>query len=740
MFSWIKKIKSFQGLKSIDRLFVFVTLMILVLSFLSMLGLKKKIDEAVQSLVVVQIEKNSRIVMESIGKQLEFGDYRSAWRTLQRQTSSDFLSCHAILDEAGQFLIDDIECKKIFNKLKVEKGISFSQLNENPIIVDKNSAIIKLSQSRMAGSKAMVTLVLHYNISSYTDITNYMDSYFVFFNFLWFFFLIFVFFVLRRSFIRTLDSVNSAFQNLIGGAEVVVGSPRVIEEYFPVSNSVFTLSLKYREAISRIQESARLTAFIDLASQVAHDIRSPLSALSMVIGTLKEIPEDKRILIRNATQRINDIANDLLQKSHKNKMEDTFFDDVRGGNPKGSPKKIELTTEFIPVLIDILISEKRMQYRENSNLEIEVDLKDSFGAFAQINSNELKRVISNLVNNAVEAFENHQGRITVGVKKVTSDNIQKVEIAVKDNGRGIPKHILEKLGQMGVTHGKEGTQSGSGLGVYHAKKTAEAFGGTFEIDSVEGKGTSIRIILPLAEPPIWFAKKISLTGKKYLVSLDDDISIHQIWAGRLSSLGFKNIEHVRFQSGEAFRQYVNSNMNKLKESLFLVDYELLNQPLTGLDVIDELGIEKYSILVTSRYEEGAIQDRTSRLKLLLLPKALAGFVPFEMDAPKEVYDWVLLDDDELVHMTWDFAAKEYGKTFLGFKTPEQFKAHKNKFKLEQKIFIDSNLAHGIKGEDIARQLFAEGFNNLYLATGYSPDQFPEMGFIKGVVGKEPPKF
>ena len=89
---------------------------------------------------------------------------------------------------------------------------------------------------------------------------------------------------------------------------------------------------------------------------------------------------------------------------------------------------------------------------------------------------------------------------------------------------------------------------------------------------------------------------------------------------------------------------------------------------------------------------------------------------------------------------WDKTAKEYGKTFLGFKTPEQFKAHKNKFKLEQKIFIDSNLAHGIKGEDIARQLFAEGFNNLYLATGYSPEQFPEMEFIKGVVGKEPPKF
>ncbi len=180
-------------------------------------------------------------------------------------------------------------------------------------------------------------------------------------------------------------------------------------------------------------------------------------------------------------------------------------------------------------------------------------------------------------------------------------------------------------------------------------------------------------------------------------------------------------------------------MNKLKESIFLVDFELLNQSLTGLDIIDELGIEKYSILVTSRYEESAIQDRASRLRLPILPKALAGFVPFELQQPKEVYDWVLLDDDDLVKMTWEFAAKEYNKRLKYFRTPEELYAYKAKLDFEQKIFIDSNLSYGVKGEDVARKLFAEGFKCLYLATGYSPDQFPAMDFIKAVVGKEPPK-
>ncbi len=314
-----------------------------------------------------------------------------------------------------------------------------------------------------------------------------------------------IFFLIIKSKVNIV--FKSIEQNLTRISEIE-NSINFVDESIVEVIEINSLFQKIKNLIAQQEQLIRLKASFDIAQQVSHDIRSPLSALSMIIGTLKEIPEEKRLLIRNATQRINDIANDLLQKGKED------HSPVASSSTNVIPTT---STEFIPVIIDILVSEKRMQFREHSGLEIEVDLKDSFGSFAQINSNELKRVISNLVNNAVEAFQNHQGRITVGVRKITAANNQKVEIFVKDNGRGIPKHILEKLGQMGVTHGKEGTQSGSGLGVYHAKKTAESFGGTFEIDSVEGKGTTIRIILPLAEPPTWFANKIDLSAKKYLI-------------------------------------------------------------------------------------------------------------------------------------------------------------------------------------------------------------------------------
>ena len=60
-------------------------------------------------------------------------------------------------------------------------------------------------------------------------------------------------------------------------------------------------------------ELEKASALGEMARQVAHDIRSPLSALNTVVGSLESLPEERRQLIRGAAQRINDIANSLLQ-------------------------------------------------------------------------------------------------------------------------------------------------------------------------------------------------------------------------------------------------------------------------------------------------------------------------------------------------------------------------------------------------------------------------------------------
>lgn len=376
-----------------------------------------------------------------------------------------------------------------------------------------------------------------------------------------------------------------------------------------------------------IEESKR-SILVDLSKQVAHDIRSPLSALTMVIGTLKDLPEEKKTLVLHATQRINDIANNLLQKKSLHPGDEGPASTDQIFNPAANA--LNLSPVYIPQILELLISEKRLQFQNYSDTLITSGFSESFVSFAKIDGVEFARTLSNLINNAAESLVNQNGKVLVVVSYKMRGNSKLINITIQDNGRGIPKEILKRLGEKGVTYGKENTQSGSGLGVYHAKKTIESFGGEFSIDSTEGKGTTVSILLPLAEAPDWFAQQINLVGKKYLVTLDDDSSIHQIWIERLSTLAGLDIEHIKFQSGESFEKYVNSNINKIKECIFLVDYELSNQAKTGLQIIEDLVIEKHSILVTSRYEDQDVVEKAKKLNLKILPKNLCGFVPFNL--------------------------------------------------------------------------------------------------------------
>lgn len=148
------------------------------------------------------------------------------------------------------------------------------------------------------------------------------------------------------------------------------------------------------EQSKKIADIETKTALGLMATQVAHDIRSPLSALEMIIQDISQIPEEKRIITRNAIGRIRDIANNLLRQRKKNQH-----------------NQITISACLLTSVIDSLISEKRMQFRSELNTTIEFTPSvESYGLFAKINLHEFKRVLSNLINNAVEAT-NYQGHV-----------------------------------------------------------------------------------------------------------------------------------------------------------------------------------------------------------------------------------------------------------------------------------------------------------------------------------------
>jgi|GEM_PF-934132 len=518
------------------------------------------------------------------------------------------------------------------------------------------------------------------------------------------------------------------------------------------------------ESHNKLLQKSKSETLVSIAKQVAHDIRSPLSALTMLSDAFNLVPEEKRLIIRGAIQRINDIANDLLQKSKENASDAKNNTSLAQKNQiqQQSPtdtsntnKNLKTQIELLPAVVDLIISEKRIQYRDKMNVEITSDFSHSYGEFAEINANELKRVLSNLINNSVEAFAQQTGKIIVSIQNDQNsdqNSIQNtVSIVVRDNGKGIPPQILAKLGEKGISFGKEGTASGSGLGIYHAKNTIESFNGKFEVLSRVGVGTTITMSFPKAVAPSWFVEKLILPSGSQVVSLDDDLSIHQIWKGLLQSLNAESfgIELLSFTSGNEFKNYIvsqtttsNSSLSKTSDhakKTYLIDFELLSQSMTGLDLIEELGLGNNpanpAILVTSRYEEEHIQNRCAKLGVRLIPKGMAGFVPIEITQPKQKYDAILIDDDALIHMTWQIVAKEKNKTVKLFKTEAEFLAVASGLETSSPIYVDVNLAQGVNGIEVAERLYKLGFLKLFLATGYSEIDKPD--FITAVVGKDP---
>jgi hypothetical protein len=109
-----------------------------------------------------------------------------------------------------------------------------------------------------------------------------------------------------------------------------------------------------------------------------------------------------------------------------------------------------------------------------------------------------------------------------------------------------------------------------------------------------------------------------------------------------------------------------------------------------------------------------------------------------MVKPRQRIDAVLIDDDFLVHATWQSLAKLKGKVLKTFTTIEEFMEISKEFEPEVSIFVDSNLAGGVKGETESQKIAKLGFKNIFLATGSEPSSFGAMPWIKAIVGKEPP--
>ncbi len=449
--------------------------------------------------------------------------------------------------------------------------------------------------------------------------------------------------------------------------------------------------------------------FTKLANQVAHDIRSPLASLVTIVKESTQLPEANRIALREAAIGISDIANHLLhQYQKKDAAEMAEFEERQA---------VLVST----VLLETL-SAKKYQYE---NLPVKFDYHfepNTHFAFIKTQASSFKRMLSNVINNAVDALEEESGKVDLHLK---ADN-EWVKIIIQDTGKGMSSELLDKI--MRKTAVTEGKKSGHGIGLTQVWETLEHNQGEMQIASEPGKGTTLTLIFPRATAPHWIAETITLRPNDIIVILDDDTSIHGAWDLRFDSIlgADASIQLKHFHQGKEALEFIAALAPTEKESVFLLsDYELLTQELNGLEIIAESEVER-SMLVTSHYAHILIQEKAVKIGTQILPKQLASEILIriteidEEDAEKgvtEKVDAVIIDDDKtfinmlVLHVFADQDTEEYHK-------PEDFLKNLDKYAKDTKIFLDNNYATSdLKGLDIAKELHERGYQQLYLLSG-----------------------
>ena len=364
--------------------------------------------------------------------------------------------------------------------------------------------------------------------------------------------------------------------------------------------------------LSHLVRMEKKQALGELAAQVAHDIRSPLVALKSAMGSLGRLEESERRLITAAASRIESIANDLITQFSGQSRENT--------DPFC----------FLAPAIDSIIAEKLATLGERSKIDIRCRFPKDFKLTGiPISAAEIARVLSNLLNNAIESIpQGATGLITVRAAPMGA----RIVISISDNGKGISPDVLHKLRTVGGSYGKP---NGAGMGLTHAKTILTRIGGSISMESESGSGTEVTLELPLAALPRWFCQNLDLSDAKTIVVLDDDTSVHYLWKERLGETGA-----VYLSDPEQF----DVSQSAVRDTRYILDHEISGSPVTGMDLIQSYKLGARAILVTSHFNDVKIQRAIDLVGATILPKFMITSVAIEMPATPVIPDTPVLTE------------------------------------------------------------------------------------------------
>lgn len=226
-----------------------------------------------------------------------------------------------------------------------------------------------------------------------------------------------------------------------------------------------------------LAKSERESAWREMARQVAHEIKNPLTPMRLHVQYLQRAWKDNA---DNWDQRLDSFTKSMVEQIDNLTVIASEFSDF-AKMPQANNEKIDLR-EFIPSVLDL--------YKGFENVNIHISMpNDQQPVFILVDRNQLLRVFNNLIKNAIQAY---QKRETANIYILCQRDEGFVRLQIKDHGVGIPDELKKNIFQPYFTT----KSSGMGLGLAMVKSIITSFDGHISFESNHGKGTSFIIRLP----------------------------------------------------------------------------------------------------------------------------------------------------------------------------------------------------------------------------------------------------
>ena len=247
------------------------------------------------------------------------------------------------------------------------------------------------------------------------------------------------------------------------------------DEIADLVNEYNRMVIELSDNAEKLARSEREMAWREMARQIAHEIKNPLTPMKLNIQQLQRAWKDKN---QNWDELLNKVSSTLIEQINTLSSIATEFSNF-AKMPK--PKN-----EIVNIISKIKNTVRLFDQTEN------IEIKYQFNGLSEINvyadKEQILRVFTNLIKNAIQAIpEGKKGKINIETKLI--DNKKRVLIKIQDNGRGIPVEIHDHLFEPNFTT----KSSGMGLGLAIVKKIIDHTNGNIYFETEMNIGTAFYI-------------------------------------------------------------------------------------------------------------------------------------------------------------------------------------------------------------------------------------------------------